>query len=203
MNVLVIDTETTGLPPRNADPSDYHKYDGCRVIQIAWGVYTEVGKLLYEEEYIIKPDTFTIPEDSVRIHGITNEHAQSVGKSEEFVFGKLYDALQNVSVAVAHNMAFDNGAILAELFRLRSDTVDLDIDIDVPEVLNKWLIIPKECTMLMALQPGERWPKLIDLYTKLFKVAPSDILHRADADVRVCARVYFELTKDRPIHYNI
>jgi len=188
---MVLDTETTGLPERNAPPSDYTKYDGCRMVQIAWNIYTAAGELQSEEEYVVKPDNFVIPERAVQIHGITNDHALSCGETMEFVLSKLHAALQGVDTIVAHNMSFDNGVVLAEMYRFNTTTLQNPNR----NIVDVWLSKRKHCTMLMGHQTGRRWPKLVDLYTRLFNVAPTETLHRADADVRVCASVYFELLK--------
>jgi DNA polymerase-3 subunit alpha len=183
--VMVIDTETSGLPSkRNVNPSDYHAYDTCRMVQVAWGIYTHDGNLVSEECYMVKPDDFIIPNEVIRIHGITNEEAMECGLPINEVLNKLHTSLATVQTIVAHNIKFDEGVVLAELYRAHA-----------VDNANMWLSKARDCTMLMGSEPGKKWCKLVDLYRRLFECEPEGNLHRADVDVRACARVYFELKK--------
>jgi DNA polymerase-3 subunit alpha len=183
--VMVIDTETSGLPSkRNANPSDFHVYDTCRMVQVAWGIYTNDGNLVSEECYMVRPDDFIIPNEVIRIHGITNEEAMENGLLINDVLNKLHAALGTVQTIVAHNIKFDEGVVVSELYRANAVAI-----------ANTWLSKARDCTMLMGSEPGKKWCKLVDLYQKLFECEPEGTLHRADVDVRACARVYFELKK--------
>jgi DNA polymerase III alpha subunit (gram-positive type) len=52
---LVFDTETTGLPLNyNAPLSDSDNWP--RMVQIAWQLHDEEGKLIENQDYIIKPE---------------------------------------------------------------------------------------------------------------------------------------------------
>ena len=53
---LVFDTETTGLPVRRfARPEDFNNLP--HVVQIAWYLFDDEGKLIEEKEYILKQKT--------------------------------------------------------------------------------------------------------------------------------------------------
>ena len=71
--VIVFDTETTGLPSKyNAKVSepDIWPY----IVQFSWIVYDiESMDMLKKEDYIIKLKNMSIPPQSTKIHGITNE----------------------------------------------------------------------------------------------------------------------------------
>ena len=69
---LLFDVETNGLPVKRY--SSLKNYDNWpRVVQIAWGIYEENGKLLKIKDYIIKPNNFTITKESEKIHRISHE----------------------------------------------------------------------------------------------------------------------------------
>jgi DNA polymerase-3 subunit alpha len=56
---LVFDTETTGLPQNfNAPLSDSDNWP--RMVQIAWQLHDEEGKLIENQDYIIKPEGYDI-----------------------------------------------------------------------------------------------------------------------------------------------
>lgn len=192
-NVMVIDTETTGLPlRRSAHNINYRDYDACRMVQIAWGCYSSDGRLLSEQSFIVKPEGFIIPESASRIHGITTEKAVE-GVPLTTVLQQFFNALQGVHVVVAHNMSFDYGVITAEILR----HCDAGLDPLDREGIRLWETIPTQCTMLLGSRlnsTNRRWQKLAALYERLYGTEPVETLHRADADVRVCADVFFRLT---------
>ena len=75
---LFFDTETTGLPKNWKAPiTDLNNWP--RMVQLAWLLYDNSGTLLNKEAYIIRPDGFTIPEESCRVHGITTQRALDEG----------------------------------------------------------------------------------------------------------------------------
>jgi len=180
--VMVIDTETTGLPPRNVPPWMLDAWSKCRVVQIAWEVYTEDGALVEEKNFIIYPDGFDISEKAASIHGITTEIARTKGVPMATAFEALEASLQSVTTIVAHNMSFDDSVIQSEMNRHKKYFL-----------LSQWETKKKNCTMLMATKPGTRWPKLRDLYVRLFNREPAGTMHSADADVRACADIYFHM----------
>ena len=113
--IIVIDTETTGLFNRNANPENYELYNNARIVEIAWEIYKSSGELINRESYVIKPNGFVIPDSAIAIHNITNEMANSIGHSIQDVFERLAIVMKDVSTIVAHNFSYDNSIILAEL----------------------------------------------------------------------------------------
>lgn len=200
MRVLVLDTETTGLPPRipgsrsmpdPAAPGGLDAWRGCRIVQIAWRVVTyeptrrDNGKGITpvtEEEtgYTIYPDGFVIPPQAAAIHGITNEKARAEGQPLHIALQHLLRSVQGCEAMVAHNMDFDEPVIRAEMVRC-------GLGPSWAEVAAR---TPRHCTMKMGTLPGQRWPKLADLYRRLFGRDPEGRLHTAAADVAVCADIF-------------
>lgn len=183
MNILVIDTETSGLPPRGkTDITNSILWESCRIVQIAWAKYTPVGDLISKQCYTIYPDGYTIPDIVANIHGITTEKARNEGIDIVEAFSKLYTDLEDIQIIVAHNMKFDDSVIQSEIYRYKQSNL-----------YNKWCNIRKDCTMMMMNIPGRKWFKLNELYKHCFNKEPGQILHRADADVEICGEIYFHI----------
>ena len=67
---LVFDTETTGLPSNwNAPITDVNNWPRC--VQIAWQLHDELGELVEQKDFLIKPDGFDIPYEAEKIHDIS------------------------------------------------------------------------------------------------------------------------------------
>ena len=61
---LIFDTETTGLPKNWRAPiSDTENWPRC--VQLAWQVHDELGNLIESKSYIVKPDDYDIPFESM------------------------------------------------------------------------------------------------------------------------------------------
>ena len=71
---LTFGTETTGLPKNfKADVSDSENWP--RLVQLAWQLNDQTGKLISNKSIIVKPENFTIPFNSEKVHGISTEKA--------------------------------------------------------------------------------------------------------------------------------
>jgi len=120
--IIVIDTETTGLFNRNANPENYESFNTARMVEIAWEIYKPTGEFINRESYVIKPNGFIIPDSAIAIHNINNEMANTIGHSIQDVFYRLAIVMKDVSTIVAHNFSYDNAIILAELYRLNDNS---------------------------------------------------------------------------------
>jgi len=203
-NVLIFDTETTGLPARIPgfhndqsksyyDPTDNSKYDSSRLCQIAW-VYIEkfnVDKLKDAKinSYIRKPLDFKI--NNSEFHGITTK----IAKEKGLLFSKIlscknlkYD-LDNADYIIAHNVMFDVHILLNELYRL-------DYMNTYQKLMNKYENGQLICTCEMGRNickistkyRSYKLPKLQELYFHYFGEYPK-IAHTADADVATLVAV--------------
>src|SRR6201986_3297626 len=75
---LIFDTETTGIPHNKTAPlTDLENWP--RLVQLAWQLHDERGKLLSNHSYIIRPDGFDIPFKAEKIHGISTKRATEEG----------------------------------------------------------------------------------------------------------------------------
>lgn len=187
---LFFDTETTGLP------KDYgaHVHDvenWPRMVQLAFIHCDKFGKVLSEHNYIISPDGFEIPEDVVKIHGLTTEVAKHIGFELKDVLDIFETIYSKSEFLIAHNINFDKKIIGAELIRAGKEKVY--------ENLKKGKNI---CTMtstskivkLKSHAGGNKWPKLQELHKHLFGFEFKNA-HDALVDVKATARCFFELKR--------
>jgi DNA polymerase III subunit epsilon len=184
--LLFFDTETTGMPRSwNAPLTDLHNWP--RVVQLAWMSCDEAGVELACGEALIRPDGYTIPPVAVRIHGITTDRALAAGRPLAQVLEEFARVTETSRTLIAHNMNFDSCVLGAEYLRA---------NLANPLPRRKQI-----CTMLVSTNhcklpgpKGYKWPKLEELHRKLFGQVP-ELTHRALADVRTCARCFFELKR--------
>ena len=181
--ICVIDTETTGKNVPFAHVSDSTKWESVRMVQFAYELYTKEGELVEKNCVIICPQHYTIPIDSISIHGITNEIAVRDGIKIYDWFLMLSTFLSRVSNIVAHNIEYDSNVILSELYRYKQF-----------DLIQQWNKKEKECTMMMGKRYLGKWVKLAELATHCDILVPSG-LHQADVDTNLCALIYFYLYK--------
>ena len=183
---LFFDTETTGVPRNYKAPAaDFKNWP--RLVQIAWLVTDAEGMEIASAEHIVKPAGYTIPPAAAKIHGITTEVALQKGLVIRTVLEPLVQAIDQASALIAHNMQFDEKILGAELLRAGyKNSVEAK---------------QRKCTMLSSKDYcripgpyGNKWPTLQELYAKLFHEDFTGA-HRALADVRACAKCYFELRR--------
>ena len=113
---LIFDTETTGLPKNWKAPiTDTDNWPRC--VQMAWQLHDEMGELIEDQNYLIKPDNFEIPYESQKIHGISTELALEAGKNLNEVLEKFNQSLEKSSFVIGHNVNFDINVIGCEFYR--------------------------------------------------------------------------------------
>lgn len=103
---LIFDTETTGLPrDYNAPLTNFDNWP--RMVQLAWQMHDYTGQLVEAQNFIIRPDGFTIPFNSEKIHGISTQMAMERGKPIAEVLEKFRDAIERSTHIAGHNIEFD------------------------------------------------------------------------------------------------
>ena len=115
---VVFDVETTGLAskriPESARDLEYGDYP--YIVSIAWLVVSEEDQLIRSEHHLVRPPV-DIPMEATRIHGITNERAQSEGKELKPILERLALDLATAGKCAAHNVMFDQTVVAAERIR--------------------------------------------------------------------------------------
>jgi DNA polymerase III subunit epsilon len=183
---LFFDTETTGLPLSWQAPlEDLDNWP--RLVQLAWILTDESGNDIDNKSRIIKPENFIIPESASRVHGITTDFATKKGITLKRALTEFKNAIDGAKTVIAHNVSFDEKIIGAEFLRKKVKTGFFDL--------------PKICTMQGSTNfckiengHGFKWPKLMELHQILFDES-FEGAHDAKADVRACARCFFELRR--------
>jgi DNA polymerase-3 subunit epsilon len=185
--ILFFDTETTGLPKNwKAPVTDLNNWP--RLVQIAFLLYNKNGNLVSNGDFIVKPDNFSIPYESSKIHKITHSKALNEGIELNKVLLEFNEVLTKSDTIVAHNMSFDEKIIGAEYLRL-----------GMPNLMqnkNKLCTMEKSTNYCAISGPyGYKWPKLSELYIKLFKTGFEEA-HNAAIDVKATAKCYWEMKKN-------
>ena len=140
-NVLIFDTETTGLPDRVPGAKwgsageywPYHmndKYASARIVSIAWTYVPSYDKSILAGQkvlgYIRMPPLDKWGFDEIptqHIHGISMTRAVEEGIPWDDIVENcgLSDALEKADYIIAHNVMFDIHILENELYRLGTD----------------------------------------------------------------------------------
>ncbi len=182
-DVLIFDTETTGIPGRSAQwETDY--MDFPHIVSIAW------VNQFKQESHIIRPDGWEIPEDTVAVHGITTEYAKEHGEPFAIVIDKFIEDCLETPLICAHNIHFDTSIVKANILReLGREYYDAN---RVEDALFKGKRID---TMRSAMAWVDarmangrvKFPRLEELYSRCFP-GESFPAHDALEDVKAVAR---------------
>ncbi|MBF0436029.1 MAG: DNA polymerase III subunit epsilon [Magnetococcales bacterium] len=163
--LVVLDTETTGLEPA----------DGHRIIEIGCTELINLSKN-QSRQWLINPER-DIPQDAIRIHGITNEKVANCPTFKEIVDDFL--AFIGNDPLVIHNAAFDLGFLNAELSRIGRPLLDASRAID---------------TLTMARRRFPNTSASLDALCRRFHIDLSQrTTHGALLDTDLLADVYIEL----------
>jgi len=191
--VLVLDTETTGLPDFKAPSDAPHQ---PHLVEIAALLYDGAGNLIDSFDAIIRPDGWESCPEALAAHGITHEQAMAEGIPEADALAAFYALHERASLRVAHNQSFD-----ARILRIAIKRYMSDADADA------WSSQPAFCTMntakpIMQLPPtaamrakkffGPKPPTLAEAL-KFFTGDDHVDAHRARSDAEACARIYFAM----------
>jgi DNA polymerase III subunit epsilon len=177
--ILFFDVETTGLS-KNAD----------RIVQLAWILATEDGRMVIERDYVIYPEGYSIPNGATQIHGISTEFARDHGVELKVALEHFVDDAEIASTVVAHNISFDYGMILRALDRAHlKDPLKTKPQICTMRLSKDWCKLPK-----FNGRSGFKWPKLEELYYKVFS-KDFEGAHDALNDTQACMEVYFALVE--------
>lgn len=188
---IFFDTECNGLPFSNKLSVD-DTSNWPRMIQLAWLVTDEHGNILKRQSHIIYPQGFIITNEVENLTGITTSRAKSEGVNLRTVLNEFMDDLVDAELVIGHNIDFDKHVLGCELYRER---------LDYDTLLNKKSVCTMQRSTNFCAIPnpnsyygGYKWPKLEELYQKLFNTTLSNA-HDALSDVEATRKCYFELKK--------
>ena len=179
-NLMVLDTETTGLPS-SRNPQELDKFNNARLIELGYIIFDKSEKNIKKYDDLVKPDNFIIT--NTFIHGITHEQAVKNGKNINQVLDQLTIDLKKVDGIICHNISFDMAIILSEAYRLNK--------LELIEIINSKLHF---CSMAIGkkFMTNDKNPKLIELYKFLFN---KDFIqeHRALSDCDACLDCFLSM----------
>lgn len=177
---IVFDTETTGVNNQNDT-----------IVQLAALVFDEGFNEIDRLNVLIQQDKPISPQ-SIAIHGKTDAMCAEQGIPLAEALTKFKGMLDNCTVAVAHNMSFDDGFLKAEANRAgvafeikarKMDTMSLYKDI---------VKCPPTEKMLKAGFTGYKNPNLSEAYNFVFG-KDFDNAHDAFGDITATAEIYKNL----------
>lgn len=170
MRQIVLDTETTGLEPKQ----------GHRIIEI--GCVELVGRKLTGNNYhqYIQPDRES-DEGALEVHGITTEFLQDKPRFADTV-GDFLDYIRGAELII-HNAPFDVGFLDHELRMVDGQLGDISTYCNVIDTL----------VMARKMRPGQK--NNLDALCKHYDVNNSQRdLHGALLDAEILAEVYLRMT---------
>jgi DNA polymerase III subunit epsilon len=176
MREIVIDTETTGLDPRNGD----------RIVEIAAVElvnHLPTGKVLH---YYLNPER-AMSEDAFAVHGLGTEFLADKPRFAEIAesFVQFIDGAR----LVIHNAEFDLAFLNAELGRLSLAALGRDRAID---------------TLSLARQKFPGAPASLDALCRRFAIDNSArAKHGARLDAELLSEVYLELIGGRQAGFDL
>ena len=190
MPELFFDVETTGLPPRAAKSRDFEKFDGCRVVSIAWVLRDQ--DIVFSQRYsVVDTGNSDGTIGAEHIHGVTSEVMREHGKPVEFILRDFMDDVKRAKLTVAHNMEFDQKVVAAELYRMGCS-----------EEAQYLLEQQSRCTMktttnlvkIKTKYGSYKWPKLDELHCFLFGES-FDNAHHTMCDVDALIKCFYKLVE--------
>lgn len=193
MKTCVIDIETSGLVPKGATyEKDFDKFP--YILSMGWKINDEPVK-----EFIINQEGRKIPPEVTKINNITQEMVDaSPHKLFDVLSGFILDA-QGSDYIIGHNVFFDTSIIKANSIRMMIGTDNpMYLFNSISDLLHKDKRID---TMRAGIGLCGKWPKLSELYKKLFREEFEG--HSAGDDVEACYKCYVEMDKLGLIKYPV
>lgn len=217
MHITIFDTETTGLLSKNLDFNNLTEDDLSEcpyILQFSYiNYYIEENKIsMFKDDYVLLPNDIEIPEESIKIHGITQRTINKKGIDiQTVILDFMYVYKNKTDKLICHNVEFDIKMLLVELMRLfyktREDRWSLYYNLFLLSLTTntKFYCTMKNsvsiCNIYVENKYGhyyKKYPKLSELFYHLFKENPKN-LHNSLIDCFCCLRCYMQLV----YHYDI
>jgi len=210
MRFLVFDTETTGLPKTKfISPSTLEEWP--YIVQFSFIIYdSSLNDIVESKDYLIKlPENVSIPEESTKIHNITNELSQKSGLQINKILDEFFYYLREVDRLIGHNVEFDLNMVKVEMLRIINKSPvtreKLKLYKNNLHFLNNYENISctlkdsiEFCNIQVISKTGKtylKYPRLIELHEKLFNKLPKN-LHNSFNDILVTLRCFMKLKHD-------
>ena len=195
MKVLVVDTETNGLPEKenNNSPSIYNLKKWPNILQLSFLLYdTSNNKLLILEDNLIKIESsINISEESTKINGITKTQCMRKGKDIRDLLLSFNNILNKCDIIVGHNISFDKRILLVEFIRLGISS-NFSNKLTFCTMKNSADICKIKKINIKTNEEYNKYPTLLELHNFLFDNSPSG-LHNSLVDILITLRCYCKL----------
>jgi DNA polymerase III subunit epsilon len=183
MREIVFDTETTGVFPDHLEPQLRD-----RIVEIGCVELFNLERTGREFHVYLNPER-SVPDEVVRVHGLTRDFLSQHGKFAD-IADQFLEFVGDATL-VAHNAAFDQGFINAELRRLGRADHPADRFVDTLQIARKRF--PGASCSLDAL--ARRFQ--LDRYGFDLAARKGAGGHGALVDARILAEVYLQLKGGR------
>lgn len=170
--LCVFYVDTNGLHTTDDDVIKKNLYSFARLVSINYEIgYMENNKFVSTKKVrnIIKPRCMHITEESINIHGITQEIAINEGIDIEQVLDTFLKDLIDVDILISHNVKFHLKTIMAEFIRYNK-----------PFSFSKFIIIDT-----ISFFHTYSYPKLDILYNNIIEKKPKKKSSHLDM-IRLC-----------------
>lgn len=116
MKVLIVDTETTGLPVKG----DEYSFEQPFVVQLAGVLFDIQGEEIEKSinTLIIPPQGVIFHEKATQVHGFTEEVVRANGRDAKEVYDELRELRKEAQVIAAYNWEFDERLIRTSSVRI-------------------------------------------------------------------------------------
>jgi len=189
MLVLVLDTETTGLPttPRGIRPNTQNIDQWPHIVQLSWLMYDVKKGSVTEHDYVVQtPSGIAVPEESTAIHGITERMSKN-GTCLKDVLGILKVCMDQAQIIVGHNLDFDLDMVRSAV--LRADMGRDTLTLDQVKIYYCTMKHGRALCNIVTHNGFVKPPRLEELHRYIFNETATN-LHNSMTDVLVCFRCF-------------
>ena len=197
MLALIFDTETTGLPEKNASIDKLESWP--HVLQLSFIVFNlNTNSIVASKDYYIKINkSVEISEKSQEIHGISYNKLKENGIHIKPILYDFKRYLNICNLVIGHNINFDINMMIIEGKRNKIPVT----------FINKLCI----CTMKSNInfcniirvnkynREFKKFPSLLELFNQLFPNEKVDKFHNSFADILVTLRCYYKKEFDNDL----
>lgn len=197
MKIIVFDTETNGLIPRDKNIVSENLHIMPYIVQLSYILFDTISKkVVVEHDFVIRvPDEVEISKESSNVHGITKETSNTSGISINDALENFSICLKKADIVIAHNISFDTNMIAIESLRNNMD-VRMQFNRKINYCTMKRTV---ELCKISAVSKQNRhyfkYPTLTQLHEHLFDETPLGT-HNSMADVFICLRCYYKVKFD-------
>lgn len=154
LKILILDTETNGLPKARDAPAYRHELYPA-LLEVSWAIYSITNKvmtLIEKADHKVQLEANTTWDaGAAAIHGISEDVARNTGTPATLVLLELFSKIRSVQVVCAHNLSFDKAVLCAAAYRCA--------DTGGPEMLRRfWPASIQEFCTMRTTKPMVRLP---------------------------------------------